>query len=171
MAFKQIISSAKVDSLEPCVTVLESGVIFNPASVDEIGKDNERAVVFYDKETNRLAFCFMKAKMSGSYSFAQIVKSRSRRVGIGRFLKRNEILQRANGTEFPLQELKETVPDFEGSRVFAVNLSSKKPPSTTRSEQTKKLWADPVWKARQRKRISEGKLAANKQYKEVIKHE
>ena len=81
MAFKQIISSAKTDHVEPYVSVLSSGVVFNPAAVDEIGKQNERAVVFYDKETNRLAFVFIRAKMSGSYAFASIAKSRSRRIG------------------------------------------------------------------------------------------
>lgn len=157
MAFKQIVSSAKVDSLEPRITVLESGVIFNPASIDEIGKENERTVVFYDRETNRLAFVFMKAKMSGSYSFAAIAQSRSRRIGIGRFLKRNEILQRANGTEFPLQLLKETIPEFDGSEVFAIDLTGKKPLSKIRSEQTKELWKDPVWAEKQRRLIKEGK--------------
>ena len=157
MAFKQIFSSIKTSRIEPYVSVLTTGVVFNPAAIDKIGKENERAIVFYDKETNRLAFVFMKAKMSGSYSFAAIAQSRSRRVGIARFLKKNGIIEKANGNEFPLQLLKETIPEFDGSEVFAIDLTGKKPLSKIRSEQTKELWKDPVWAEKQRRLIKEGK--------------
>lgn len=126
MAFKQIISSAKTDHVEPYVSLLETGVVFNPAAIDEIGEENERAVVFYDKETNRLAFVFMRTKITGSYSFSSIVRSKSRRIGISRFLKMNKILERADGNEFPFQILKETVANFEGSTVFFIDLTGKK---------------------------------------------
>lgn len=126
MAFKQIISSAKTDRVEPYILILESGIIFNPAAIDGVGKENERAIVFYDKETNRLAFVFMRAKMTGNYAFSPILKSRSRRIGIGRFIKINKILERANGKEFPLQILKGTVPGFEGSTIFFADLTGKK---------------------------------------------
>lgn len=126
MAFRQIISSAKVDSLEPYVSVLASGVVFNPVAIDEIGKKNKRAVVFYDKETNKLAFTFVVGTISGSYSFSPIAESRNRRIGIGKFLKKNGILEKANGKEFPLQLLEEIVPGFEGSTIFFVDLTGRK---------------------------------------------
>jgi len=125
MAFRQIISSAKTNRIEPYVSVLASGVVFNPAAADEAGEENKRAVVFYDKETNRLAFIFMKAKISGSYSFVPVTKSKSRRIGIAKFLKKNRIIEKAHGSEFPLQILKETVPDYEGSTIFFVDLDKK----------------------------------------------
>ena len=126
MAFKQIFSSAKTDHVEPYILILQSGVIVNPAAIDEIGKENERALAFYDKKTNRLAFVFMRATIAGSYSFSPVAKSRSRRIGISRFLKMNKILEKANGSEFPLQVLKETVPGFEGSTIFFADLAGKK---------------------------------------------
>lgn len=162
MAFKQIVSSTKTDRVEPYVSILATGVVFNPAAIDEIGKENERTIVFYDKETNRLAFVFMRATMAGSYSFSSIAKSRSRRIGIGKFLKMNKILEKANGNEFPLQTLKETVEDFEGSTVFFVDLSGKKSLTEIRSEAAKKKWDDPVWAERQRKLIKAGKAKQKK---------
>jgi len=155
--FKQLFSSTKIDRVEPYISVLSSGVVFNPSAIDEIGSENERAVVFYDKNSNRLAFCFMRAKLTGSYSFLTIPRSRSRRIGITNFLKRNNIVDRANGHEFPLKVLKETVPDFEGSTIFVANLDGKKSLSETRSALAKKQWQNPVWAKKQRKLIRAGK--------------
>ena len=125
MAFRQIISSAKTNRIEPYVSVLASGIVFNPAAAEEAGEHNERVVVFYEKETNRLAFIFMKAKISGSYSFRAVTRSKSKRIGIAKFLKKNRIIERAHGSEFPLQILKETMPDYEGSTIFFLDLDKK----------------------------------------------
>lgn len=162
MAFKQIVSSTKTDRVEPYVSILATGVVFNPAAIDEIGKETERAIIFYDKETNRLAFVFMRSRIAGSYAFSSMPKSRSRRIGIGKFLKTNKILEKANGNEFPLQVLKEPVADFEGSTVFFADLSGKNSLTEIRSEAAKKKWDDPVWAARQRKLIKAGKKKKHK---------
>lgn len=126
MSWRQIISGAKTEFPDPMVTVSASGLLFNSVAVQEIGTSYERVCLFTDVEKKyRLGFCFFKANLPGSFSFKKASNGHCRRISLARFLKQNGILEKArkcNKKHFPLREIKEEIPDFEGSQLFCIEI-------------------------------------------------
>lgn len=123
--WKQVISGAKMNNLEPLVSVSKSGLLFNVAAVNLVGKDQDYVVVFIDDERKlRLGFCFTKTWMSGAYNFKRQNNTSVRRVGLANFLKQNNLMDKIaqHGRYYPLKEVKEQIPDFEGSDLFCIEI-------------------------------------------------
>jgi len=123
MSFKLIRSRQWQDRPDAWIILNTGGATFNPAAVDMVGFDLTRCVVFYDKEKSLLAFTFFKGKLTGSYAFTEHPKSRRRVIRLRAFLKANNILKTMKGPGFPLEVCKETIPDYEGSVIFMINLN------------------------------------------------
>lgn len=124
--WKQIISGVKMNNLEPMVSVSKSGVFFNASAVELVGKDSDYVVCFIDKERKlRLGFCFIKSWISGAYTFKLQANTHTRRIGLTNFLKQNDLMNKIDqhGRHFPLKEVQESIPDFEGSQLFAIEIA------------------------------------------------
>lgn len=123
--WKQIFSGTKMNNLEPMVSVSKSGVFFNLSAVDLVGSEQDYVICFIDNGSKlRLGFCFIKTWMTGCYAFKVQGNSKTRRIGLTNFLKQNSLLEKlkSHGRYFPLKEVKDEIPDFEGSRLFAIEI-------------------------------------------------
>jgi hypothetical protein len=124
MAWIKITAKTKMDSSRPTMRFYASGIACNALAVQMVGKKSTRCIILWDAENGRLGFVFFNSAMKDSFTFQTRKNIMGRFIACKKFIRESDILKLIGSErEFPLQQLDERIPGFEGTKIYSIKFN------------------------------------------------